>query len=73
LKLLKKLDKDISRLDRTIDKIQTEKKAKNIFKFGKHANSKIIHNITSQPIHLKYVGTQYIIVNGCVVILQNNY
>jgi hypothetical protein len=77
LKLLKKIDKDIDRLDRTIDKIKTEKKAHEIFAYGKQTNNQFIGGILTQqiqlqlqlPIQIQYNVPKYIVINGCVVIL----
>ena len=106
LNIIKKLNKDKDRLDRTIDKIKTEKKAKDIFAYGKQQNSQIVVNNLVHPVQVvhqvhpvhtlypiqsvhqvlpvhtlhsvqliqkKYIEPQYIIVNGHIVSLQNNY
>lgn len=75
--IIKKLEKDINRLDRAIDKIETENKAKKIFGFGKqiesHSLIKLQSSIQSLPVYHTPIGTQYIIINGCIVLCQNNF
>ena len=71
--ILKKLEKDINRLDRAIDKIETEDRAKKIFKFGKQINScELVQlgqlgqlgQLVQLPVEYASTDTQYIIING---------
>lgn len=96
--VLNKLEKDISRLDRAIDKIETENKAKKIFDLGSNLNPhsyqcsykpsyqpsyqpsypppQFIHNqiqTHEYPIYYTPTGTQYIIINGCLVMYKNGF
>jgi hypothetical protein len=79
LDLLKKLDKDNVRLDRALDKINTEEKANRIF--NHHLQTPIYSHIGyinsnsayPQPVHITHVNNKYIIVNGCFVIRQNEF
>ncbi len=78
LGLVKKLNRDIERLDRTIDKIQTEKKARKIFNIGKVVGNQVIGGVITQPqfiqpIHFGYIEPKYIVVNGRIMMLQDNY
>lgn len=66
---INKLEKDIKRLDRAIDKIETENEAKKIFGLGKQLYPVQFmptqipkHNIYRSP-----AGTLYIIINGCLI------
>jgi hypothetical protein len=72
--ILQKLEKDINRLDRAIDKIETEDKAKKIFRLGKqiqsHQLSQLQPIFQSYPVYHTPAGTQYIIINGCLVMYQ---
>jgi len=61
--VINKLEKDIKRLDRAIDKIETENYAKKIFSLGKPL----------YPVYHTPGGTQYIIINGCLVMYQNSF
>jgi len=82
IKLVKKLDKDIDRLDRAIDKIKTEEKAKKIFASGKHKSYPLIGGNMIQQIQVpvpvpvqfitqvKYAQPQYIVINGCVMVIH---
>jgi len=73
--IIQKLEKDINRLDRAIDKIKTEDNAKKIFGLGKQIQShpliKLQPHIQSLPVYHTPIGTQYIIINGCIVMCQN--
>jgi hypothetical protein len=81
--LSNKLDNDISRLDRAIDKIKTEEKAQKIFRYGNQLQSQScpfiqINNHIGltmghpiQPVHIAHVKNQYVIINGCVVMRQD--
>ena len=85
LKLINKLDGDIDILDRAIDKITTEKKAKKIFALGTQPQTNICYGygyptqqvqmayFGTHPIQLTSIGTQYIMVNGCVIIPQSHF
>jgi len=79
MNILKKLDDDCIRLDRALDKIKTEEKAKKIFNQPHHipqvpiySNIGFLHPgfINPQPVHLTYIGNKYVIVNGCMVLYQ---
>lgn len=83
--VLNKLEKDIKRLDRAIDKIENEEKAKKIFDLGKQMQSQSQSQILTQtqiltPIYpypvyyspIAHAGPQYVIINGCLVLCQNN-
>jgi hypothetical protein len=69
--ILHNLDKDINRLDRVIDKIETEDKAKKIFGYGKQIQShpliKLQPYTQSYPVYHTPTGAQYIIINGSLV------
>ncbi len=82
LNFIKKINEDNDRLDRAIDKIKTDKKAKDIFAFDKYQNSHIVTTNVIQPIQLiqpiqivqqNYQIPKYAIVNGCIVLLPHNY
>ena len=64
---LKKISKDINRLDKTIDKIQTEKNAEKIFSYGKQIT------LNLPLVQVEYIETKYIIINGCIIMYQNNH
>lgn len=75
--ILQKLEKDINRLDRAIDKIETEDKAKKIFNLGKQIQSYQLSQLQpilqSNPVYHTPAGTHYIIINGCLVMYQNSF
>lgn len=73
---LHKLEKNnINRLDRAIDKIEIEESAKKIFEFGKQAQLSNQYQLNpfvklqkqNYPIYYTPEGTQYIIINGYLV------
>lgn len=75
LRLLEKLSNDCARLDRALDKMETEKKANKIFNAGKTQ----IHNqicfintgsFYPQPVYMSHIGDKYVVINGCIVILK---
>ena len=72
--VINKLEKDINRLDRAIDKIETENEAKKIFSLGKQFYP-VQTQIQKQkyPVYHTPAGTQYIIINGCLVMYQNSF
>lgn len=71
--IIDKLEKDINRLDRAIDKIETEDKAKKIFRLGKQIQSHPLIKLQPKtqtqpyPVYHTPIGTQYIIINGCMM------
>lgn len=79
LNTLKKLNDDCTRLERALDKIKTEEKAKQIFNQPRHIPQAAIYSgigfvnpcsINPQPVQLAYIGNKYVIVNGCLVLHQ---
>ena len=87
LGILKRLDDDNARLDRALDKIKTDEKAAKIFNQSQQrpsskSNQYQIHTHVSfvnlgspcpQPVHLTYVSEKFVVVNGCVVMPQNDF
>lgn len=83
LDLLERLDSDCKRLDRALDKIKTEEKAKRIFNQSQMVSPiSQVHmvpqvqiigssHVLVQPVSI--AGSNYMIVNGCVLMPRNNF
>lgn len=76
LKILRCADNDDKKLNRILDKMKTEEKAKKIFNQANkiHTDIGFFNSGFSypQPVHIGYVGNKYIIVNGSLVLYQND-
>jgi hypothetical protein len=64
-KIIKKLDDDISRLDRAIDKIKTEEKVQKIFSSGRQ------NNLVFQQPFTTHVGAQFPVISGSPLAVIN--
>ena len=76
LKILRCADNDDKKLNRILDKMKTEEKAKKIFNQTNkiHTDIRFFNSGFSypQPVHIGYVVNKYIIVNGSLVLYQND-
>ena len=82
LGILKKLDDDCTRLDRTLDKIDNKKKANQIFKQAQQIHQAPIYSgigfvnqgfAHPQVVHLTHIGDKYVMVNGCLVLCREQH
>ena len=71
---------DSKRLDRLLDKIKTEEKAKKIFsqsynpKYQKECKVCLMTQPRYlQPVLVSNIGTEFVVINGCLVIRKKNF